>query len=208
MNTTHYYFAEKCLKEAFIACKAAIFSELTSSKAIELERNVIVEDLIADHIEENKIFAENEITIENGSQLKDQVAFLITEFNVDLVNIYITESDIQQRINVIIEELSESEEDHIIKDFSIEFVVNSNAETLFNVMFSRQSKLENVSNDENEVENIIDYEDYDYTLIFDKINDCLEFTERTGFDYEYDHTGGDVGNNEEYLEFYYKFTKK
>jgi hypothetical protein len=201
MNTTYYYFAEKCLLEAFESCKAAIFAELSSAKAIELEKNVIV----MDH-EKDSEYTDDAICIDSVSVLKEQVAFLIKEFEIDLVAIYLTESDIQQRINVIKEELKESEEDHIIKDFSLEFVNDSHASVLFNVMFARQVSLLDINDNEPGTEYKIEYEDYEYTEIFDKINDCLDNI--IEFEYEYDHTGGDVGNNAEYLELYYKFTKK
>jgi hypothetical protein len=203
MNKTKYYFTEKCLYEAFQACYSVIFAELNTQNAFILERDVSMYN----HAK-NAEYTENEICIDSVSVLKEQVAFLIKEFEIDLVAIYLTESDIQQRIQTIVQELSESEDESIVKDFSLEFVNDSNASVLFNVMFARQLALENVSNDPEIVENIIEYEDYDYTLIFDKINDCLEFCEQNGFEYEYDHIGGDVSNNSEYLELYYKFTKK
>jgi hypothetical protein len=202
MNTIYYYFAEKCLKEAFEECYSAIFAELNTEKAFNLNKNVeIIEDLY-NYEDELK---DDEMLIESPLQLKETIEYLIEECNLDIVNVFITEKEILDRLDGILTDLEEK--DSVTKDFSITLYKNSNAETLFNIMFARAITLLNVSNYEETIDYIIDYEDYDYSAITDFIDQTIMHI-APDYDFSFDHIGGETQSDKEFLDLYYHFDKK
>jgi hypothetical protein len=204
MNTIHYYFGEECLKTAFEECYSVIFAELTTEKAFNLNKNVeIIEDLY-NYEDELK---NDEMLIETPTQLKRAIEYIVADYctQEDIVAIYLNEKDILNRLDDILTDLEEK--DSVTKDFSITLYKNSNAETLFNVIFARGIQFIDVSNDEETIDYIIDYEDFDYSAITDFIDQTIMHI-APDYDFSFDHIGGETQSDKEFLDLYYKFDKK
>jgi hypothetical protein len=211
MNTIHYYFGEKCLEQAFTECYSVIFAELTTEKAMQLSNQVIIEHTIDDDDQNSEFYKEyfedGDIYIETPRQLKRAIEYLVADYctQEDIVAIYLNEKDILNRLDDILIELEDN--DSVTKDFSITLYKNSNAETLFNVIFARGIQFIDISNNEETIDYIIDYDDFDYSAITEFIDQIIMHI-APDFDFQFDHIDGETQSDKEFLDLYYKFDKK
>lgn len=195
MQKTTYYFSDHAIYTAFVACINAIRSELNTERAYNLNENVaIIENY------DNHELIDSEMMI-NEHNLTDSIQSILESFDIIAVNIFINSEYVANRFAEIINKMKDQNINEIIECFSLKFEKNSDTSLLFNVLYARSIQSQLVDDID---ETYIEYSDFDYESIFYVIETAISEID-PNVEISFDHTGGDVNSDIEYLDLYYHF---
>lgn len=147
-NKITYFFDNNKVKQAFEACIDVIERELSTSQSINLNEICTISE--EEHSDDE--YVDDEIFVETHN-IQEIIYFFLNEFEIDPRKFYLSDDDIKNRYEYVIEDEIER------SDFSISIEKNTNLDTLFNVLYARSISLESV----------VQYEDFDYQEFFDAI---------------------------------------
>jgi len=163
-----FYFTEECLRSAFVSCFNLLSNELNTEKAYNLIQNCIIHD--SKEALEEYLDYQICITVEN---LKDQIEELFENYNVEIESLFISESQIRERIKIIDRDLEEDQEanDSLRRSISFECKHNSDLETLFMIRYSNKITIQTTDMNESDY---LKYEDLDYSDLESYIETYLD----------------------------------
>jgi hypothetical protein len=155
-----FYFTEKCLREAFLSCFSVLSNHLNTEKAFNLVENVIIHDLN----EELEEYSDFQILIDCNT-LKEQIEYLFDSYDISIESIFLSDEQIREKIADMDRELEEDQEEHDKLQLHIQFDCEScsDCETLLLIHYANKISLELTEINEHESENILKYEDLDYS---------------------------------------------
>ena len=196
-NSITYFFEDKEIKKVFKRCIGAIWDELSTVRAYELNEICT----ISKEAHSDEEYKDGEILIEI-SNLRECIEHFIEHFKIDTRSLYLDDETITDRIEYYLD----NHEEFIDKDldFSLSFEKNRNIDTLFNLLFSDIQSLK-VCGDHHE----INYEQFDYANFTEAIEEIIEgkFSEKIE-EYDYVNISGDADDYKTYIDINYEIKSK
>jgi hypothetical protein len=187
------YYAEEPVLSALNAAYSAIFAELQTETTMNFSNNIKVHNA-SEHAEDTE-YEDSDIFVEIA-QLQEIVQVWFDESGL-------TESVFQAGFSGL-DNINES--DKIC--YVITLTKDSDTEILFNILYARSITLETIEL-EHTSEQQIQYEDYDYSDFIGNASDALvNNTDLAEYVFEFDHVGGDSGDNKIYVDLYFKINPK
>jgi len=190
MQSCTYYFESNQLKHAFEECLSVLQKELTTQQQTKWNRLILSVEMVGD----NELGENSELI--TTSNIQAILQNLIAEFNIQVVQLFLSKKQIQDRLDEIISRGETQPKSY----FSITLEKDSSYTTLFNVFFARSIEIEKYEDNE-----CVKYEDFDYNPITDLIESVLENNSSLVIEYWFDHVGGDVDSKSEVVDLYYSF---
>ena len=193
LNQIDYYFDEQCIYDCFNACKNALWRNLNSEKAMQLDSLVKIHEVS----ESNKNDDYENAIVVDISNLQELMKTIINEFYDDseIAGLFMNVDYIREKIETAIRDQSKL-------NCAITLERNSDLTMLFTLYFAQS-----ISTTRYDLENELQYEDFDYSEFIDMIESELENNPSID-SFEKCNVGGEVQSEQEYIDIYYQITLK